>query len=266
MEAVKLILSFIIGAILAVLVIGLIKDFLPSEGIAPLFLGLAIFGASIFLVMEIFESLFKTSKKQNKEQEKKSVDNSQLKNKDDLKSLYIRDYNLVTSAFYEFCFSPYYAKVILGTEEVSYHLRQVMKEYQSQKDAVSLILFSRMAKTKGITIEVYEVIDQEYNSFQFTIKAQRIPLDTKNNYLEVMSNDFGETTEANLPMSVATRYIIHFENDQPVYIYAVVKTFLLQSFTLRKVNVDGSSSNLGRLKDDNIHTIVEFINNRIKNH
>ena len=262
MEAVKSILSFIIGVILAVLVIGLIKDFLPSEGIAPLFIALAIFGVSIFLVMTIAHSLFKNSKKPNKEQKEKSAVKNQLKNKDYLKSLYITDYNLVSSAFYEFCFSPYYANVILGTEEISYHLQQVMKEYQSQQDAASLILFSRMAKTKGITIEVYEVIDQEHNSFQFTLKAQRIPLDTQNNYLEVMSNDFGESTEDNLPMSVATRYIIHFENDQPVFIYVVVKTFLLQSFTLRKVNVDGSSSNLGRLKDDNIRTIAEFINNK----
>lgn len=262
MEAVKLILSYIIGTILAVIIINLIKDIAPSNGIVQLLLALAIFGISIFLVMEIFESLFKSSKKSNELQKVKLVDNSQLKNKDYLKSLYISDYNLVSSAFYEFCFSPYYANVILGTEEISYHLRQVMKEYQSQKDAASLILFSRMAKTKGITIEVYEVIDQEHNSFQFTIKAQRIHLDSKNNYLEVMSNDFGETTESNLPMSVATRYIIHFENDQPVYIYVVVKTFLLQSFTLTKVNVDGTSSNLGRLKDDNIRTIAEFINNK----
>ncbi|WP_298954587.1 hypothetical protein [uncultured Nonlabens sp.] len=263
MDTLKIILSFIMGTILAVLIMNLIEDIVPNEGIAQLFLALAIFGVSIFLVITIVDSLFKDSKKKNDEQKEKPVDQSQLKNKDDLKSLCVTDYNLVTSVFYEFCFDSYYSNVILDSQEISYHLRQIMNEYNTQKDAVSLILFSRKAKSKGIIIKVNDSVHQQHNSFKFTLKAERITLNNPNNYLEVLSNDFGESTEDNLPMSVATRYIIHFENDQPVFIYVVVKTFLLNSFTLRKVNANGSSSNMGRLQNDDLQTITKFLNNKL---
>ena len=63
MEGLRFIVSFIGGIVLGAMITGLIKDVLPTDGIAPIFIALIIFGGSIMLVFFITESLFEKSKK-----------------------------------------------------------------------------------------------------------------------------------------------------------------------------------------------------------
>jgi hypothetical protein len=63
MEGLKFIISFIGGIVLGAMITGLIKDVLPTDGIAPIFIAIIIFGGSIMLVFFLTESLFEKSKK-----------------------------------------------------------------------------------------------------------------------------------------------------------------------------------------------------------
>ena len=63
MDTLKFIIIFIGGIILGVLITGLLKDILPTDGIAPLFIALIIFGASFMIVFFVVESFSEKSKK-----------------------------------------------------------------------------------------------------------------------------------------------------------------------------------------------------------
>ena len=63
MDTLKFIIIFIGGIVLGALIVGLLQDILPTDGIAPLFIALIIFGASFMIVFFIVESFSEKSKK-----------------------------------------------------------------------------------------------------------------------------------------------------------------------------------------------------------
>jgi len=63
MDTLKFIISFIGGIVLGAMITGLLKDVLPTDGIAPVFIALIIFGGSIMLVFFVVESFSEKSKK-----------------------------------------------------------------------------------------------------------------------------------------------------------------------------------------------------------
>lgn len=185
------------------------------------------------------------------------------------KGIRIDDYNHVSRVFYHFCFDHNYAKTILAKDSASELIGFMINENISSKDRITLDMFSKMAKVLDIDINLEPNSDyqsdnfkQTYNSLPYELSVDFLHLKSSENCIEVLSNNLGEFEGEKLPLSVATKYIIHVEKAVPKSIYVVVKTFMMNSITLRKVNEDGSSSNLGRLKDDSIHTIAELINNK----
>src|SRR5690606_1074219 len=67
MDSLKFILAFILGIILGATITSYIKDMLPTEGMAPLFVALLIFGGSIgfmfFIIETVGEMLIGTNSK-----------------------------------------------------------------------------------------------------------------------------------------------------------------------------------------------------------
>jgi hypothetical protein len=184
-------------------------------------------------------------------------------------SMHIDDYNHVSRVFYQFCFDSNYANTILGNDSTSEVFGNLIREGISPKDRITLDIFSKMAKVLDIDISLddncnhhFNYFNQTHKSLSFELKVEFLHLDSNNSCIEVLSNNLGDFEGKNLPLSVATKYIVRVDNYQPKSIYVVVKTFMMNSFTLRKVNKDGSSSNIGRLKDDNIRTIAELINSK----
>ena len=76
-ENLKTIVSFVIGIVLASLFVGLIKDSLPTDGIAPLFIALLIYGVFIIISLVVVDQISTSSKKVAKNVKTKIVEAKQ---------------------------------------------------------------------------------------------------------------------------------------------------------------------------------------------
>lgn len=79
MDTFKSIIAIIGGILLGVLIVGIFKDYLPSDGIAPVFIALIIFVGAIGLMFALVETLSKKFYQVSRKIQEKTKERNQQK-------------------------------------------------------------------------------------------------------------------------------------------------------------------------------------------
>jgi len=222
------------------------------------------------LLLDVFKGVYDYKAKAFTELENELLSNSKFifQNLSDSKKeeIYINledEYKKIVLVFYQFCFDVENAKSILGNDSTPGVIALLMMKTTSYKDSITLNLLSKHAEAHEIDIQINNYPNQYYNNLNFQTLVERVLLDSKEDYLEILSIVFPSFIPEDKPLSTASNFIIHVHNGYPKSIYVVVENSFSSGFILRKVSQNGISSNVGSISDNEIQTIVNFITNKI---
>ena len=166
----------------------------------------------------------------------------------------------VVSTFYKFCFDAEIAQRILSKRLSSADLARKMAITKTAENSVAINLFREFAEKHNISIDFNDYPQQWHITFGFNLVVERLIIDNDNHYIELLVNDFEKIDiDSDSPIAIANNFIIYVKDGKPTSIYIAVKGIISDSFALRKVSSDGSSYNVGFVKNNERVTLLEKI-------
>lgn len=179
---------------------------------------------------------------------------------DEDSEIYNHEKFIISSLFYQFCFSQEVASLFLNDDSKSKEIANNMAQTTGQNDSTPLILFKSFLKQNNIQIIAIGSSTYNYNDFQFEFKVTRHKVENTNNYFEIISNDIENVTnEDDLELAVASNFIVYVENNKPKILCCVVRDPYVNKYAIRKVLSNGTSANIGFIEENSTNTICRKI-------
>lgn len=172
----------------------------------------------------------------------------------------IDDKKQVVIIFYKFCFESIITKLFLGGLEESKVLEEQLLDVINVDESATLEIFKNFAFAHKMEIKEINYPLFRYNNCTFKLIVERIIFGNRNNYLEVLTNDFDIINSDNvIPQAVANNFIVYGEKGKPKYIFVVVKSLFTSDYHFKQVRRDGTTYKVEVLENNHINTIADAV-------
>ena len=170
---------------------------------------------------------------------------------------YKQDQLEIQEIFHKFCFSYEVVNLFLKDGSQS---RGVISLMQASKDeSIPFIMFKAFAKKHNKDFEIISSGRYSFKSSEFKIQSEQFTSKDEYSIIEILTTDF-ETFENDDPArGIAKNFVVHIEGNNVKSLHAVIYSSIIGSYSIRRINPDGTSSNIDILNNNDPKIIIKKI-------
>ena len=152
---------------------------------------------------------------------------------------------LISSLFYQFCFSADTAKIFLGNIETRILISKALVLSAWEEEKFCILILKDFLKRNNYSIAKDSLKLYRFNSYEFFMEEFKFPLVEDVIYFEVLHNNFQNVKNSDGDdLAVANYFIIYVEDRIPNSLFVIVNDPHIAKLSIRQLHDDGRSSKI----------------------